>query len=200
MFPFGNKGPRAAARVAGVIYDVAMTDEFTWDTFARLVTTDESALAAVRQFTADPDAYFADHEDDLIQRGIEDSEDVTGAVVVIDALGKVDEVAYMGWKSPVDEVVGLLERIPRVKDTGINLEVLVEPGYPQEADVETVVGWINALLADSDVTVAILDEDSDAYPLIAVPTDRAASIAETADSLGAEVRILRADASEVPHA
>lgn len=62
-----------------------MTDEMTWDTFAHLVTDDESVLSAVRQYTADPAAYFADHEDDLVQRVIEDPEDVTAEVRILRA-------------------------------------------------------------------------------------------------------------------
>lgn len=174
-----------------------METESSWTDLVRLITDEPSAHAAVNRYSADPDAYFADHEDDLAQRGIEDPDDVTGPVVIIDALDKVDEVAYLDWKSPVDEVVGLLDRIERIKDAGVDLEVLVDPGYSQEADVETVVGWVNALLGDSEVTVAILDEDSDAYPLIAVPTPTVESIVETAKRLGAEVLVPRADRADV---
>lgn len=174
-----------------------MGEKKTWESLAVIVSDDDSVRAAARQFTADPEGYFTEHEDDLFQRGIEEPDDVTGPVVIIDALGTVDEVAYLDWKSPVDEVVGLLARISRVRDSGVDLEVLIDPGYAHEAPVETVVGWVNVLLAPAGVTVAILDEDSDAYPLIAVPTEQVDALIATADDLEVEIRAPRAEKSEV---
>lgn len=174
-----------------------MTHTQTWVSLAEIISDDDSVKSTARQFVTDPSAYYTAHEDDLSQRGIDDADEVTGVIVIIDALDAVNEVAYLDWKSPADEVVGLLQRLPRIAASGVDLQVLVDPGYDAEADVETVVRWVNGLLAPTDVTVAILDEDSDAYPLIAVPTGKVVALTETAQHLGAEVRVLRASASEV---
>ncbi|MGD7788325.1 DUF6630 family protein [Propionibacteriaceae bacterium Y1700] len=163
----------------------------TWRDLATLLTDDTSVLAALTQAVADPPAYFRDHEDALDERGIDDPDDITGTIALIDALMDTGELAYLDWKSASEDVAGLLARLPRVQEAGIDLDRAGE----SQADVETVVAMVNRLLEPAGLVVIIIDEDSDAYPLVAVPLDRLPRILAAATPAGATIRLPRGNMS-----
>lgn len=77
----------------------------------------------------------------------------------------------------------------------MDLEILLDAD--EGADVESVVGHVNALLTDAGVTVVILDEEPDAFPLVAVASDTVGRVIEIAGGLGVDVRAPVADRAQV---
>ncbi|XSS43859.1 DUF6630 family protein [Propionibacteriaceae bacterium Y1685] len=150
-----------------------------------LLTDDTTVLAAVSQAVADPPAYLRDHEDALDERGIDDADEVTGTIALVDALMGTGELAYLDWKAASEDVAGLLADLPRVQETGIDLD----PAGESQADLEAVVIMVNRLLEPAGLVVIIIDEDSDAYPLVAVPLDRLPSIMDAAEKADATIRL-----------
>ncbi|OYO01100.1 hypothetical protein B0O41_2975 [Propionibacteriaceae bacterium ES.041] len=162
-----------------------MAGEANWCTFTALITDNAEARAAVQQSADDPQGYFDAREEDLADRGIEDVEELTGVIPVVDALERAGELAYLDWKEPADEVVGKLARLPRVAGSGVDIPVLAD----SDGEVEQVTAQVNELLRPSGVVVAVLDEDSDAFPLVAVAADRADQVVELGQQLGSDVRV-----------
>lgn len=74
-----------------------------------------------------------------------------------------------------------------MRSAGIDLE----PAGRPRGDVETVAAAANRLLAPVGVALVIVDEDSDAYPIIAVPLDRVPRILQAAEQATATVRLPR---------
>lgn len=174
---------------------IDVNEQTHWSTLIGLMTEEPSVASRVRHALSDPEGYFADHEADLAARGIDSPDEVRTTIVLVDALASVGELAYLDWKSPVDDVVGLVMKLPRITSAGIDLGGLV--AADEEADVETVVGHANSLLSEADVAIVVVDEGSDAYPLIAVSTDAVERLTESAAGVGVDVRAPLADRAVV---
>lgn len=157
-----------------------MDDVQAWTRLTHLVTDDPRVLPPVELAVTDPGAYLARHEDDLYERGIEEPDEVTAVVALIDALLAVEEVAYLDWKAEVEETRAQLARLPRVRAAGVALDSLV--GRPQEAAAAA-----NRLLEPAGVAIVGLDEDSDAYALVAVPTHRVTTLVSAGAAVGGVV-------------
>lgn len=161
----------------------------SWSELATLLTDNPAVAAAAARAVADPVGYVRDHEVALKTRGIHDADRLTPAIALVDALMDTGELAYLDWKADPDDVVGLLADLPRVRDAGVD----VDPAGELRGGVEAVVVEVNRLLAPVGVVVIVVDEGSDAYPLVAVPLDRLPRILESA----ATVRLPEAPESDV---
>ena len=159
-----------------------MSDLAAWTRLTGLLTDYPAVLAQVHRAVTDPEGYLAEHADDLAERGIDDAVDVEPVIALIDALIAIDEVAYVDWNDPADVVADELGALPRVAAAGV-----VPEG---EGRVEEVVAAVNAQLAAAGVVLVALDEDSDAYALVAVPQDRLAAVQEAGRAVGDIVRLL----------
>lgn len=163
-----------------------MAEEESWCTWTELVTDNAQARAAVRQSIDDPQGYFTEHEDELAGgRGMEDVEELRGVIPVVEALQDAGELAYFDWKEPADEVIGKLKPLPRIAGSGVDLTPLAD----SEDSVEQVAAQANELLRPAGVVIVVLDEDSDAFPLVAVPVDRADQVVALGQRLGSDVRV-----------
>lgn len=161
-------------------------EEESWCTWTELVTDNAEARSAVRQSVDDPQGFFTAHEDELAGgRGIEDLEELTDVIAVVEALREAGELAYFDWNEPADEVVGKLARLPRVAQSGVDLEPLADA----EDALEEVAAQVNELLRPTGVVIVVLDEDSDAFPLVAIPVDRADRVVALGQRLGSDVRV-----------
>ncbi|MFX4272534.1 DUF6630 family protein [Propionibacteriaceae bacterium Y1685] len=168
-----------------------MDEQSHWQSLAGLISENPAVASRVKHSRTDPQGHFAEHEAELAERGMDSADQVRTIVVLIDALASVGEVAYLDWNSPVDDVIGLVGQLPRVAAAGTDLQSLI--AADEEADVETVVGHVNSLLSDAGARVVIVDEGSDAHPLVAVATDAAQRLTEIASDLDVEVRAPIAD-------
>lgn len=161
----------------------------SWSDLIPLLTEDDSVLAAVIQAVTAQSAYFRDHEDTLLERGIDEPGHVTGTIALVDALDEAGELAYLDWKTHASDVAGLLANLPRVRAS----EVSLEPVADLEVSLEPAVAAANRLLEPAGIAVVVLDEDSDAYPLVAVPRELLPRIQDFAARAGATVRVLETD-------
>lgn len=159
-----------------------MTDLAAWDRFAALLTDDPGVAPQVRLAVADPAGYLAAHEDALLQRGIEEADEVEGVVALVDALQGAGEVAYLDWKEEAGEVRAQVAGLPRVRAAGVALDAA------GEGSVEQVARAISRLLGPAGLVVVQVDEGSDAYPLVAVPADRLPALVAAGAAVDVGVR------------
>lgn len=151
-----------------------------WTRLTLLLTDDPRVLPQVLSAVTDPAGYLAAHEDALDERGIEEADEVTAVVALVDALLEVGEVAYVDWKEASSEVCAQLAGLPRVMAAGGVPDSLA--GRPHE-----VAAAATALLAPAGVAIVGLDEDSDSYALVAVPAHRVTTLASAGTAVGGVV-------------
>lgn len=144
-----------------------MHDVQAWIRLTDLITDDPSVRQLVRSAVDDPAAYLAAHADTLGARGIDEADEVTPLLALIDALEGVGELAYLDWKAEASEVAAQVARLPHVRAKGVELASIADAELLEDA-----VRAANALLAPAGLAIVMLDEDSDAYPLVAVSLDR----------------------------
>jgi len=131
---------------------------------------------------------------------LDDSADVAAAVaqaaddpgvdpwaVLIDALDGAGALAYLDWKDSGQQVAAALALLPRIADAGLDLGEVAAA----EEDAPAAVAAVNRALDAYGITVVHLDEDSDAYPLVAVASGDADRVAALAQSLGRTARVYR---------
>src|SRR5690606_23696734 len=127
----------------------------------------------------------------LLDRGIEEPEEVSPWLALIDALGKAKLLTYLDWKTPADEFVIMLRMLPQVTTVfgGVREE---NAEFAQvaaiEGGMEKVLAPADRVLAGQGLRLIYLNEDSDVYPLIVVPGDRAGDIVSVAKELGYPAR------------
>lgn len=151
-----------------------------WIRLCGLLDDDAELAATVRQAVEDPAEYYAAHADVLRDRGIESAADVDPWLVVIDGLDDVGALAYLDWKDSGPQLADALAGVPRIFATGVDLDAVGDV----ETDLPTAVAVANGMLDEHGLTLVYLDEDSDAYPLVAVATDDAEQIVALASTLG----------------
>lgn len=155
-----------------------------WERLCALLDDDVLLIPAVAQAASDPAAYYAAHKQQLLQRGIESGEEVDPWTALIDGLDDAGALAYLDWKDSGMELVDALSEVPRVKSSGVDLTAVSDVD-----ELEAAVAAANAVLAPHNLRVIYLDEDSDAYPLVAVPTANVEAIVELASELEHEARV-----------
>ncbi|MGV2984806.1 hypothetical protein ACNPNP_14000 [Microbacterium sp. AGC85] len=151
-----------------------------WIRLCGLLDDDAELTASVKQAVDDPDAYYAAHADDLLDRGIESASDIDPWLVIIDGLDEAGALAYLDWKDGGAQLADALAGLPRIFATGIDLDAVGDI----EADLPTAVAVANGMLDEHGLTLVYLEEDSDAYPLVAVEADDAEQIVALASALG----------------
>lgn len=157
-----------------------MTDTTSWDRLVALVTDDPRVAPLVRSAVRDPASYLEQHSGAMADRGIDDPDEVEGVYALVDALEAIGEVAYVDWREDPDEVRAQLQGLPRVRATGIVLDVV---GQGDQA-VEQAVTAANRLLAPVGVAVVGINEGSDSYALVAVPADRVPAVLAAGAAVG----------------
>lgn len=151
-----------------------------WTRLCGLLDDDAELAASVEQAVDDPSEYFTAHADDLRDRGIESAADIDPWLVMIDGLDDAGALAYLDWKDSGAQLADALAGLPRIRATGIDLDTVGDI----EEDLPTAVAVTNGMLDEHGLTLVYLEEDSDAYPLVAVAADDAEQIVELARALG----------------
>ncbi|MDQ0644075.1 DUF6630 family protein [Microbacterium murale] len=155
-----------------------MSDD--WTRLCALLDDDAELAASVRTAVENPAEYYAAHADDLRDRGIESAADIDPWLVIIDGLDEAGALAYLDWKDGGAQLADALAGLPRIFATGIDLDAIGDI----EAELPTAVAVANGMLDEHGLTLVYLEEDSDAYPLVAVEADDAEQIVALASSLG----------------
>lgn len=156
-----------------------------WIRLCELLDDDPGLAGAVRLAVSDQEAYFAQHEQALLDRGIESAGEVDPWIVVIDGLDEAGALAYLDWQDSGAELVDALNGVPRVFRSGAQLD----PVTDVEGDLPSAIARADEILAPRGLRVVYLDEDSDAYPLVVVPVAHAEEIVALSTRLGQSARV-----------
>ncbi|WP_326834877.1 DUF6630 family protein [Amycolatopsis rhabdoformis] len=141
-----------------------------------------SAAVSARALAArdDPDAYLRDHADRLDDRGIDEPFEGLPWIALVDALDDHGLLAEVDWKEAADEIVGRLRKLssaPRADELWDELAASDLPTFEfLEAAGERLLTLGTAL--------GVLDIESDCYPLVLLPADRADDLMERATEAG----------------
>jgi len=159
-----------------------MTDD--WTRLCGLLDDDPEIPGPVLQALSDPEGYFAEHQQQQLDRGIESADEIDPWLVMIDGLDDAGALAYLDWKDSGVELADALAGLPKVIRTGVD----TDPIGDVEGDLEAAIARADELLATQGLRLVYLDEDSDAYPLVAVPSENVDEIIAVAERLGYEAR------------
>lgn len=150
---------------------------------ATLLASDDPDVAdRVANAHDDSDAYVRAHAEQLYWRGIDEPIADLAWIALVDALTDHGLLAEVDWKESPEEIVAQLKAVRSsparpeawawVNHTGTD-----RPTY----DFLELAG--NKLRA-ADTVLAMLDIDSDCYPLVLLPADRATELVELATAAG----------------
>ncbi|MEV8607154.1 DUF6630 family protein [Amycolatopsis sp. NPDC051373] len=125
----------------------------------------ERALAA----HDDPGAYLRDHTDRLDERGIDEPFEGLPWIALVDALTDHGLLAEVDWKEAPDEIAGRLLALRSAPPADELWKSLAEIDLPTYEFLEAAG---NRLLA-TGTALAVLDIESDCYPLVLLPATHA---------------------------
>lgn len=114
-----------------------------------------------------PQAYFAQYQNDLLERSIISANDVTPWIALVDALQNAGVLYECDWKMDGEELVYCLQEMAKPLALEFNPHVLQAL---EKQDIDTTHSFsksITQLLAPDYIAV-FLDIDSDSYPLMII--------------------------------
>lgn len=136
----------------------------------------------------DPDGYLRTHTDRLDDRGIDEPIPELAWIALVDALTDHDLLAEVDWKEAADEIVAQLR------------ELRSSPAEPESwawfAEVADDLPTYDFLeragdaLRANGTTLAVLDIESDCYPLVLLPNSQADDLRQLAATTGFTAGIL----------
>lgn len=156
-----------------------------WARLCALLDDDPELEPSVRRAVTDPAGYFADHEGDLRDRGISSSASVDAWLVLIDGLDEAGALAYLDQQDTGIELADALPALPRI----IQAEIDVDAVGDVEGDLAAAIMRADEILAPYDLRLVYLEEDPDAYPLVAVDSAQVDEILAIAARLGHDARV-----------
>ena len=138
----------------------------------------------------DPDAYLRTHADQLDERGIDEPIPNLAWIALVDALADHDLLAEVDWKEESEEVVGQLRAL---RSNPANAETWT---WLDHTDIHVAthefLDLAGARLRETGTTLAVLDIESDCYPLVLVPNARGGELVGLATTAGFTVGVLGA--------
>lgn len=155
-----------------------------WARLCDLLDDDPELSGPVLRALTDPSGYFDDHAQRLMARGIESADDIDPWLVMIDGLDDSGALAYLDWKDSGMELADALAGLPRIVRAGMDTESIADV----DGTVEESIVRADELLAPHGLRLVYVDEDSDAYPLVAVSSENVSEIIAIAERLGYEAR------------
>lgn len=105
-------------------------------------------------------------------------------MIMLDGLDEAGALAYLNRKDSGPQLADALAGLPRVFATGVDLDAVGD----FEGELPTVVARTNGILDEHGLTLVYLEEEPDAYPLVAVASDDADEIVSLASALGHTAR------------
>ncbi|GLY39908.1 hypothetical protein Amsp01_059310 [Amycolatopsis sp. NBRC 101858] len=128
----------------------------------------------------DQDAYLREHADRLDDRGIDEPFPLLPWIALVDALTEHGLLAEVDWKEAPDEIAGQLRALrsaPRADELWTSLG---ESELPTYEFLETA----GDRLRETGTALAVLDIESDCYPLVLLPAARAGDLVALAEAAG----------------
>jgi hypothetical protein len=134
----------------------------------------------------DPGAYLAAHADQLDERGVDEPIPELAWIALVDALADHDLLAEVDWKEAADEIVGRLQALRSAPPDEAWARLA-------ESDLPTYEFLVLAgdRLAAAGTALAVLDIESDCYPLVLLPAGRAGELEGLAAAAGFKAAVLK---------
>ncbi|WP_326953945.1 DUF6630 family protein [Amycolatopsis sp. NBC_01286] len=136
----------------------------------------------------DPEAYLREHGDSLDDRGIDTPIPELPWIALVDALADHGLLAEVDWKEAPDEIVGRLRALRSAPAGDAAWASLAEADLPTFEFLELAGGQ----LAAAGTALAVLDIESDCYPLVLLPPTRAVDLPGLAAAAGFKAAVLPA--------
>ncbi|WP_063775738.1 DUF6630 family protein [Streptomyces odonnellii] len=140
----------------------------------------------------DPDTYVRTYAGRLDERGIDEPVDDLAWIALVDALTARGLLAEVDWKESGEEIrrqVRALESRPATDPWSLSGEA----DRAEELDTYAFLTRYGALHLDVGTALAVLDIESDCYPLVLLPAARAAELTSLARRAGFAAAVLRPD-------
>ncbi|HWO66734.1 MAG TPA: DUF6630 family protein [Umezawaea sp.] len=155
---------------------------------ALLAPGEPDVAARVTSAHDDPDAYLRAHADRLDDRGIDEPIPNLAWIALVDALADHDLLAEVDWKEESEEVVGQLRAL-RSNPTDAEAWTWLDNADIHVATHE-FLDLAGARLSEAGTTLAVLDIESDCYPLVLVPNARSRELVDLAATAGFTAGVL----------
>jgi len=147
-------------------------------------------------FLMDKNAYFKKYEDDLEERGIESPEEITLPVVIIDALLNAERLVYADHSTESDFVLSSIDKLSNGKISQSRCYDHLMSAYKAAGRLNGISG----VLYDSNISpmpfecinsqgfkLLAIDEGSDSYAFILLPTEDVETAMKYADLAGLQL-------------
>ncbi|MGW4489782.1 DUF6630 family protein [Amycolatopsis sp. NPDC004368] len=128
----------------------------------------------------DPEAYVREHADRLGQRGIDEPFDGLPWIALVDALDDHGLLTEIDWKESPDDITAGLRNLRSAPQSDKLWATLAESELPTYEFLEEAGEQLHAL----NTALAVLDIESDCYPLVLLPTNRGDDLLELAKAAG----------------
>ncbi|MCE7010166.1 hypothetical protein LWC34_46295 [Kibdelosporangium philippinense] len=151
---------------------------------AALLAPDEPDVAdrVVHAYT-DPDSYLRAHADQLDNRGIDEPIPELAWIALVDALADHGLLAEVDWKESADEIVAQLRGL-RSSSAAVDRITITD------LDTYEFLALAGDQLRAAGTALAVLDIESDCYPLVLLPAERATELVSLATTAGFTAGIL----------
>lgn len=116
----------------------------------------------------DPDAYLVAHADRLDERGIDEPFPGLAWIALVDALDNHGLLAEVDWKEDPGEIAGQVRALRSAPPADELWTALARIELPTYEFLEAA----GARLRDTGTALAVLDIESDCYPLVLLPVAR----------------------------
>lgn len=156
---------------------------------AALLAPDVPAVAdRVTSAHDDPEGYLRTHAERLDDRGIDEAVPELAWIALVDALTDHDLLAEVDWKEAAGEIVAQLRTL-RSSPT----DPSAWTWFADLADDQPAYDFLDragAELRATGTTLAVLDIESDCYPLVLLPNTHADTARDLATAAGFTANIL----------
>ncbi|MFJ1758817.1 DUF6630 family protein [Amycolatopsis sp. NPDC088138] len=136
----------------------------------------------------DPAAYLREHADRLDDRGIDEPFDLLAWIALVDALTDHGLLAEVDWKEAPGEITGQLRVLRSAPPADEIWTSLAQADLPTYEFLELA----GERLAGTGTALAVLDIESDCYPLVLLPADGAGELSGLAAAAGFKAAVLPA--------
>ncbi|GAB3878226.1 hypothetical protein GCM10029964_028600 [Kibdelosporangium lantanae] len=147
---------------------------------ALLAPGNQDVAGRVAHAHTDPEAYVRDHAERLDERGIDEPTENLAWIALIDALADDFLVAEVDWKEDPDDVVAELRSLNSSPDDGWDWVTDADDNLPTYEFLELAGTHLYA----AETALAVLDIESDCYPLVLLPVDKAKELVTLAETAG----------------
>ncbi|MEU7786599.1 DUF6630 family protein [Amycolatopsis sp. NPDC049159] len=154
---------------------------------ATLLAPDTPEVAArAAAALEDPAAYVREHADRLDDRGIDEPFDGLPWIALVDALADHGLLAEVDWKEAPDEITARLRALRSAPPADELWTSLAASELPTYDFLETA----GNRLRETGAALAVLDIESDCYPLVLLPATDAETLTTSATAAGFTAEVL----------